>query len=72
MANLQFTLTAEERDFLVDYLRTAFKGVQVEEHRTRAPSYRELVTHQKDLIAGLLNKLEPSATYQASSTVSVE
>ena len=72
MADLQFALTAEERDFLVDYLHTAMKGVQIEEHRTRSPSYRELVTHQKDLIAGLLNKLESSATYQASSTVSVE
>jgi hypothetical protein len=72
MNELQFSLNAEEREFLVDYLHSALKGVQVEEHRTRAPSYRELVTHQKDLIAGLLNKLEPSATYQASPTVSVE
>jgi hypothetical protein len=58
----QLNLSAEERTLLIGFLASALKGVQVEEHRTRTPSYRTHVTHEKELIAGLLNKLDKSAT----------
>ena len=57
MADLQVTLTTEERDFLVRFLDTALKDARIEEHRTRTPSYREHVLHREDLIAALLAKL---------------
>ena len=34
---------------------------RVEEHRTRAPSYRENVLKEEELIASLLRKLGPPA-----------
>jgi hypothetical protein len=58
MAESQLALTAEERAFLVGLLETAQKETRVEEHRTRAPSYREHVVHQGDMIAALLEKLK--------------
>ena len=58
MAELQVTLTDEERVFLVDFLETALKNVLVEEHRTRTLSYREVVQHQEDLIGRVLGKLK--------------
>jgi hypothetical protein len=61
MAELRVTLTDEERAFLVDFLESALKGVLVEEHRTRTPSYREVVLRQENLIAGLLSKLRETA-----------
>jgi len=61
MAELQLTLTAEERTFLVGLLEAAQKETRVEEHRTRAPSYREHVVHQGDMITALLGKLNEPA-----------
>jgi hypothetical protein len=58
MNEVQLQLSAEEWDFLVGYLRSALKGYQVEEHRTRTPTYREHVTHEKDMLAAILDKLE--------------
>jgi hypothetical protein len=58
MAELQLTLTDEERTFLVDYLEAALKDTLVEEHRTRTPSYRAIVQRQEDLITRLLGKLK--------------
>lgn len=57
MANQEFTLSPEERDFLVGLLETALKDARVEAHRTRAPSYREHVIQREEIIAGLLTKL---------------
>jgi hypothetical protein len=57
MAELQLTLTDEERTFLADLLETALKETLVEEHRTRTLSYRELVQRQEHLIAQLLDKI---------------
>jgi hypothetical protein len=57
MTELQLTLTAGERQYLVDLLERVQKETRVEEHRTRTPSYRANVLHQEELIAGLLNKL---------------
>ena len=57
MAELQFSLTTEERECLVDLLQAALKETRIEEHRTRTPSYREHVVHREDLIVALLSKL---------------
>jgi len=59
MTELQMTLTAEERQYLVSLLERVLKETRVEEHRTRAPSYREHVLQREDLIVGLLSKLAP-------------
>src|SRR5437588_11336420 len=57
MAQLQLTITAEEREYLVSHLEAVLKDTRVEEHRTRTPSYRQYVLRQEDLIVSLLNKL---------------
>ena len=57
MTELQVTLTAEEREYLVNHLEEVLKETRVEEHRTRTPSYRTHVLRQEDVIVGLLNKL---------------
>jgi len=57
MAEIQVTLTAEERQYLVDLLQVTLKDVRVEEHRTRTPTYREHVLHREAIAEGLLNKL---------------
>jgi len=57
MAEVQLTLSPEEREYLVDLLETVLKDTQIEEHRTRTPSYRQLVLRQEDLIVKLLSKL---------------
>jgi hypothetical protein len=59
MPDLQLTLTDPERAYLVNLLQTVLKDTQVEEHRTRTPSYREFVLQQEALIRQLLNKLQP-------------
>jgi hypothetical protein len=58
MAELQLTLTVEEREYLTGLLENLLKDKRVEEHRTRGPSYREHLLHQEELIAGLLGKLK--------------
>jgi hypothetical protein len=58
MAELQLTLTAEEREYLLALLETVLKDKRVEEHRTRTPSYRkEVVLPEENLIVTLLSKL---------------
>jgi len=57
MAELQLTLTTPERECLVSLMEKTLKEMRVEEHRTRAPTYREHVVQQEELIAGLLRKL---------------
>jgi hypothetical protein len=57
MAESSLTLTDEEREFLVELLEISLKDTQVEEHRTRKPSYRDHILHREHLIAGLLQKL---------------
>ena len=57
MAESQLTLTAEERQFLVDLLEAALKEKLVEERHTRTRAFRQIVRHQEDLISGLLGKL---------------
>jgi hypothetical protein len=57
MAELQLTLTADEREYLAGLLQMVLKDKRVEEHRTRTLTYREHVVHEEDLIARLLTKL---------------
>lgn len=57
MTEFQWTLTAEERECLGEVLETALKETRREEHRTRAPLYREHVLKREELILGVLNQL---------------
>jgi hypothetical protein len=61
MAELHLNLTDEERALLEDFLRQRLKEKRVEEHRTDSPAYRQIVTHQEQLIEGLLEKLGHAA-----------
>jgi hypothetical protein len=54
---LQLTLTEEERAFLAELLERTMKETRVEEHRTRAPSYREFVLEREKLMGSLMRKL---------------
>jgi hypothetical protein len=57
MAEYAITLTADEREYLISHLEAVLKDKRIEEHRTRAPSYREDVLRQENLIIALLSKL---------------
>ena len=57
MGESQVTLSADERNYLVQVLETALKNHRVEEHRTRAPSYREQILQEEKLIEQVLAKL---------------
>jgi hypothetical protein len=54
---LQVTLTGEEREYLLGLLETTLKDMRVEEHRTRTPSYREVVLRQEATAEALLAKI---------------
>lgn len=58
MSEITLTLTNAERDYLVQLLERVLKDARIEEHRTRAPSYRQLVLEQEDILNGLLGKLK--------------
>ena len=57
MEESQITLSGEERACLVEVLQSALKNRRVEEHRTRAPTYREQILEQENLIENMLAKL---------------
>jgi hypothetical protein len=57
MSDATLTLTADERETLIRLLEETLKATQVEEHRTRAPSARQVVLKQEDVITSLLRKL---------------
>jgi hypothetical protein len=57
MAETHVTLSAQERENLVRLLEEALKETRVEEHRTRTPSFRELVKEKEDVIVTVLGKL---------------
>ena len=61
------TLSAAERDYLTTLLETALKDKRVEEHRTRAPDYRQHVLEQERIISGLLDKLRPTPAEQPAA-----
>jgi hypothetical protein len=54
---LQVALTPAEQECLVEVLGRALRETRVEEHRTRAPTYREHVVEHEQLIASVLAKL---------------
>jgi hypothetical protein len=57
MTETSLVLSEEEREFLVRHLEAALKEKRIEEHRTRAPNYREHVLHEEAVISALLGKL---------------
>jgi len=57
MPDSQLVLTADERQFLLDLLQTVLKDARIEEHRTRAPSYREHILQKESLLNRILSKL---------------
>ena len=62
MTNMQLDVTSEERVFLAHLLETALKNKQIEEHRTRAPGYRQHLLREEELIESLIQKLNEPAT----------
>lgn len=58
MNEVQVTFTDEERQYLTDLLKNTIKDMLVEEHRTRAPSYREPLIHRESVAKNVLNKLQ--------------
>ncbi len=67
MSEIQLNLTAQERQYLAEFLEWELKETRVEEHHTRTPSFREQVVLREDVIRGLLAKLAAAeaATVQA-------
>jgi hypothetical protein len=61
MAEISLTLTYEECHALAIHLERVLKDLLIEEHRTRTPSYRESVIHQKEVLRGILNKVRQAA-----------
>lgn len=57
MADVQLTLTSEERDCLTTLLDMALKDARIEEHRTKTLSFREHVIHREELLQAVLKKL---------------
>jgi hypothetical protein len=62
MTDTQVMLTNEEREQLAELLQDALKETTVEEHRTRTPTFREIVLRKERTIASVLAKLgKPTA-----------
>jgi len=57
MAESTLMVTQEEAAYLGELLEKTLKETRVEEHRTRAPGYREHVIQRENVIIGLLKKL---------------
>ncbi len=65
MAGTQLLLNTEEKDLLVKLLEHELSQRLVEEHRTRAPSYREHILHDEAVLQRVLAKLnEEPATVE--------
>jgi hypothetical protein len=62
MPDTQLTLSAEECEQLADLLQDVLKETRIEEHRTRTPSFREIVQKKERTIASVLQKLGKSAS----------
>ena len=58
MTEKQVELSSEEREYLVEFLRSAMRETLVEEHRTHIREYREHIRARERVIHGLLEKLE--------------
>ena len=51
------TLSAEERSLLLRVLERMFEDKQIEEHRTDALEFKQIVQHEEAVLRGLLDKL---------------
>jgi hypothetical protein len=51
------TFSAEEQQFLVNLLERTLNDLRIEEHRTRAPTYRQHVLHDEELLSSILSRL---------------
>ena len=58
MSGIQLTLTADEREYLIQLLTYKLPETRVEERHTDSREYREYVVHKEDVIQGLLVKLQ--------------
>jgi len=56
-AEFTLTLTGEERGQLLNLLEQALRDKEIEEHRTEAFKFRELVQHQEQVLQSLIAKL---------------
>ncbi len=56
MAEFQLTITAEERQYLLDLLERRLAESLVEERHAHKRTYRKDMLHQEDLVQSLLNK----------------
>jgi hypothetical protein len=54
-------LTAEEREQLLLLLEQALKQSRIEEHRTDAPDFRQMVRRQEEIFQRLVGKLKTGA-----------
>jgi hypothetical protein len=61
-AEINIVLNQQEREYLTELLKTTLKSTLVEEHRTRAPTYREGIAHREEMIRELLQKLSPATS----------
>ena len=57
MNDMQLSVSSEEQTFLIGFLEESLKETRVEEHRTRAPTYREHIVKREEIITRLLEKL---------------
>lgn len=61
MSEIELSLSGTERDCVIDVLESALKEMRVEEHRTRAPKYREHLLERENMIVEVLYKLKVAA-----------
>jgi hypothetical protein len=57
-AEAVLTLTAEEGEQLLLLLEQALKQSKIEEHRTDAPDFRQIVRRQEEIFQRLVGKLK--------------
>jgi hypothetical protein len=51
------TLTEDERTELLRFLEQVLRDKEIEEHRTEARKFRELVQHEENTLRSLISKL---------------
>jgi hypothetical protein len=57
MADVQLTLTLEEKNLLTTVLDAALKSALITEHRTDALTLRKELVQKEDLLTSILEKL---------------
>jgi hypothetical protein len=56
-AGFTLVLTEEERTQLLNWLEERLRNKRVEEHRTEAFDYRDLVLHEESVLESLIGRL---------------